>query len=129
MKNKKKILAVALCAAALAVLVLGAVAFARREDEKSIADAGVATLIQRVREHNLLVQVNGSYFLNPKTVRQAIWHLQNGEIQLIGSDCHNLTSRAPNLGAVWQQVKAHHAEDAFKLLRHNAAQLLSRRRM
>ncbi len=42
MKNKKKILAVALCAAALAVLVLGAVAFARREDEKSIADAGVA---------------------------------------------------------------------------------------
>lgn len=87
------------------------------------------TLIQRVREHNLLVQVNGSFFLNPKTVRQAIWHLQNGEIQLIGSDCHNLTSRAPNLGAVWQQVKAHHAEDAFKLLRHNAAQLLSRRRM
>ena len=85
------------------------------------------TLMDRVRERNMAVQVNAGYFLNPKTVRTAIRNLKGGNIQLIGSDCHNLDSRAPNLGLARKQAKACGAESEFKLLHQNAADLLRQR--
>ena len=83
-----------------------------------------ATLIDRVRARNMLVQVNASYFLNPKTTKSAIQNLKSGKIDLIGSDCHNLTSRAPNLGLAWKQAKSHGVETEFKKLHQNAVALL-----
>lgn len=85
------------------------------------------TLMDRVRERKMVIQVNGSYFLNPKTVKAAIHHLKKGDIQLIGSDCHNLDSRPPNLGLVWKQAKIYGVETEFKKLHQNAAKLLLRR--
>lgn len=82
------------------------------------------TLIERARSRNLAVQVNGSYFLIPKTRKAAIQHLKNGDIQLIGSDCHNLDTRAPNLGAVRRQLQALGLEKEFQKLHQNAATLL-----
>lgn len=89
---------------------------------------GDNTLMDRVRQRNMLVQVNAEYFLNPKTVKAAIRDLKHGNIQLIGSDCHNLHSRSPNLGLVWEQAKAFGAESEFKMLHQNAVNLLRRRR-
>lgn len=85
------------------------------------------TLMDRVRSRGLTVQVNGSYFLNPKTRKAAVRHLKNGDIQLLGSDCHNLDTRAPNLGEVWKQMRAMGLETEFKKLHQNAADLLLRR--
>ena len=85
------------------------------------------TLMDRVRSRGLTVQVNGSYFLNPKTRKAAVRHLKNGDIQLLGSDCHNLDTRAPNLGEVSRQMRAMGLETEFKKLHQNAADLLLRR--
>ena len=85
------------------------------------------TLMDRVRRRGLTVQVNGSYFLNPKTRKAAVRHLKNGDIQLLGSDCHNLDTRAPNLGEVSRQMRAMGLETEFKKLHQNAADLLLRR--
>ena len=85
------------------------------------------TLIDRVRERNMVVQVNAEYFLNPKTVKSAIRNLKKGNIQLIGSDCHNLESRPPNLGFAWKQAKVYGVEREFERLHQNAAALLLRR--
>lgn len=82
------------------------------------------TLIDRVLAREMLVQVNGSYFLNPKTVKTAIRNLKNGKIHLIGSDCHNLTSRAPNLGQVRRLMREYRAESEFSILERNAEGLL-----
>lgn len=82
-------------------------------------------LLDRVLERDLLVQVNGDYFLNPKTARAAVRNLKKGNIHLIGSDCHNLTSRCPNLGQVRAQIKAYRAESEFQILKQNAKNLLS----
>lgn len=87
-----------------------------------------ASLIDRVLERNLTVQVNGSWFLNPKTQKAAFADLKAGKIHLIGSDCHNLTSRPPNLGAVKKLVRSNYAENAFQQLQRNASQLLTNRR-
>lgn len=82
------------------------------------------TLIDRVRDRDLIVQVNANYFLNPKTAKSAIQNLKLGKIQLIGSDCHNLGSRSPNLGLARRQVKAYGAESEFNQLHQNAVDLL-----
>ena len=82
------------------------------------------TLIQRVRERDMIVQVNANYFLDPKTVKAAIQNLKLGNIQLIGSDCHDLVNRAPNLLAARRQAKAFGAESAFNRLHQNAVDLL-----
>lgn len=81
-------------------------------------------LIDRVLERNLLVQVNASWFIDPKTVRFAVRNLKQGKIHLIGSDCHNLLSRSPNLGQARQQAKAYGAEAEFEELRRNGLRLL-----
>ena len=81
-------------------------------------------LLNRVLERNLLVQVNASWFLDPKTVKSAVRNLKQGKIHLIGSDCHNLLSRRPNLGQARQQAKDYGAEAEFDKLRRNAVRLL-----
>lgn len=84
------------------------------------------SLMKRVQERDMLVQVNASYFLDPKTVKAAVRHLKNGDIQLIGSDCHNLDTRLPNLGMAWKQAKVFGVEVEFKKMRQNAIELFQR---
>lgn len=86
------------------------------------------SLIDRVLRRKMLVQVNGSYFLNPKTKKAAFGNLKAGKIHLIGSDCHNLESRPPNLPLVWKLAKENEAEAEFQKLHRNAAFLLMNRR-
>lgn len=86
------------------------------------------TLIDRVLQRKLVVQVNGTYFLNPKTQKAAFANLKAGKIQLIGSDCHNLDSRPQNLGSVKKLARANYVETELKKLRQNAEYLLMNRR-
>lgn len=81
-------------------------------------------LIDRVLERKMLVQVNAEYFINTKSQRKAFQNLKKGKIHLLGSDCHNLTSRAPNLSAARQTARLHHLSAEFNQLTQNAAQLL-----
>jgi protein-tyrosine phosphatase len=47
--------------------------------------------------NGLLMQVNATFFERFRTKRQALRMLGAGMIHMIGSDCHNLTSRPPRL--------------------------------
>lgn len=78
------------------------------------------TLIDRVRERDMLVQVNASYFLNSATVRDALRNLKLGKLDFIGSDCHNLSNRAPNLGAAQRVAAKHGLLEDFQQLSRNA---------
>lgn len=82
------------------------------------------SLLDRVRKRSLAVQVNGSYFLNTKTQEAAIRNLKAGKIQLIGSDCHNVVSRPPNLGFVRKLARSRNIETQLNRLHQNAADLL-----
>lgn len=86
------------------------------------------SLISRVRERNLLVQVNAGYFLNPATTRKAMKHLKQGKIQLVGSDCHNLTNRTQTLGQVRRLARDNGLAEEFDMLSKNAALLLKGKR-
>lgn len=61
-------------------------------------------LIDRVKDRRLLVQVNASFFIHNDTVDYSIELMNKGKIHFIGSDCHNTTSRAPNLGTAAESI-------------------------
>lgn len=86
------------------------------------------SLIERVLQRGLVVQVNSSYFLNPKTRKAAFANLKAGKVHLLGSDCHNLETRPPNLGQIRKLARENHAEPEFRKLHQNAAELLMNRK-
>lgn len=53
---------------------------------------------ERLERLPVMVQANASFFLEKSTRGMAYRMLKQGRIHLLGSDCHNLTDRAPNLG-------------------------------
>ena len=53
----------------------------------------------RLAELPVLVQANASFFLDRRTKPLALRLLREDRIQLLGSDCHNLDSRPPQLGS------------------------------
>ena len=59
---------------------------------------------ERLAELPVLVQANAQFFLDRSTSRLAMKMLRREQIHLLGSDCHNLTSRAPNLGNALEQI-------------------------
>ena len=53
---------------------------------------------RKLEELPVLVQANGAFFLDRGTASFALRLLKADRIHLLGSDCHNMTDRAPNLG-------------------------------
>lgn len=59
----------------------------------------------RLAEMPVLVQANGDFFLEKSTASMALKMLKADQIQLLGSDCHNLSSRKPNLDAAAERIR------------------------
>ncbi len=53
----------------------------------------------------VLVQANANFFLDHSTSSAAMRLLKEGHIHLLGSDCHNLTTRKPNLGPALERIE------------------------
>lgn len=56
------------------------------------------TLFGRVQDRKMLVQVNASFFLHRDTQDFALECLDAERFHFIGSDCHDLEGRCPNMG-------------------------------
>ncbi len=69
-----------------------------------------------LRDNGVLMQVNASFFGSWLSRRRAMSMLRKDRFQLIGSDCHNLTTRKPN----WDLVP----EEAIRTADQNAKSLL-----
>lgn len=52
---------------------------------------------ERLEQLPVLVQANAEFFLNKASSARALRMLKKGQIHLLGSDCHDLSHRAPNL--------------------------------
>ena len=61
---------------------------------------------RRLAQLPVLVQANAEFFLERSTASMALRMLKQGKIHLLGSDCHNLTSRKPNLGAAVNLIRS-----------------------
>lgn len=59
----------------------------------------------RLLESGIMMQVNASFFTSLASRRKAITLLQDGVVQFLGSDCHNLTTRPPVLGQAAEVIR------------------------
>lgn len=63
-------------------------------------------VFEQLTELGILVQVNASFFCSALTKRKALNMLLKGGINVIGSDCHNTTTRAPHIGEAFEIIKS-----------------------
>ncbi len=59
---------------------------------------------ERLFENGVLAQSNASFFKSFVTRRKAISLLKEGKIHFVGSDCHNLTDRPPEVGKAYDYI-------------------------
>lgn len=76
---------------------------------------------KRLESLPVLVQANASFFLQRATAGRACRMLKDGQIHVLGSDCHNLTSRVPNLGDAVSVIRKRLGEDAIEQILHHEA--------
>ena len=72
---------------------------------------------ERLAELPVLVQANADFFLNRSTALMALRMLKMDQIHLLGSDCHNMSSRKPNLGIALQEIRRRLGEDMLSRIR------------
>ena len=79
----------------------------------------------RIAESGILMQVNGSFFTTMASKRKAISLLQEGMVQFIGSDCHNLTDRSPQLGKAFEVIRKKLGDDFLNQIKEYGYSLLA----
>lgn len=70
--------------------------------------------LRQLSELPVLVQADAAFFLNGFTAGRAIKLLKADRIHLLGSDCHNLTDRKPNLGAAAERIRRKLGQNALE---------------
>lgn len=73
---------------------------------------------ERLQDLPVLVQANASFFLKASTRKMAMRMLKNDQIHLLGSDCHNLTDRRPNLGEAIAAIEKYAGQEALQQIRN-----------
>ena len=82
---------------------------------------------QRIADSPILIQCNAAFFLHLRTRRRALRLLKNGYIHLLGSDCHGIEHRAPDLGEAAQVIRKHLGGSALRDVDRLTLQLLDGR--
>lgn len=72
----------------------------------------------------VLVQASASFFLQRKTREMALRMLRKQQIHLLGSDCHDLTERPPNLHLAVELVRNRLGETSLEHLRYWESKVL-----
>lgn len=71
------------------------------------------------------LQANTSFFLDRRTGRMAMRMLEQEQIQLLGTDCHNLTKRPPNLQPVADKIRSKLGGMRLRRILANEKQILA----
>lgn len=72
---------------------------------------------RRLEELGLLVQANGNFFIRRETERMAMKLLKAGRIHLLGSDCHSIETRRPNVREAAESIERKLGRDALSRIR------------
>lgn len=65
-------------------------------------------LLDRLLEGGVAIQLNADAFLRFGTKRQALGMVSMGAVSFLGSDCHNMTTRMPNLSDAVSVIEKSH---------------------
>lgn len=79
---------------------------------------------QRLRALPVYVQANADVFLERRTAAMALRMLKDRTIHLLGSDCHNLTSRKPCLGQAAERIEKKLGREAMERFHSRSYEIL-----
>ncbi len=66
---------------------------------------GAKKFLPEIYDNNLIIQSNaGSFIGSAFSTRKVMKMLKDGRIDILGSDCHNMTSRKPNISAARKEI-------------------------
>ena len=89
--------------------------------------AHVDRYISRFRTHGIpkrlaqlpvIVQANAEFFLQKSTASMALRMLKQNKIHILGSDCHNLSSRRPELGEAVEVIRNRLGDEVLEDICH-----------
>ncbi len=80
--------------------------------------------IHKLKKLGCVIQMNASSIVQKKTRKRALSLVKNGFIEVIASDCHNLTKRPPELGAAYEILKLQFGRDYVQQLIRNGEVIL-----
>ena len=72
--------------------------YARCVDEKTF---------DKLLSNDILIQSNAEFFTDRKASKKALQMLEDGRIHILGSDCHNMGERKPDLGEAMEIITGH----------------------
>ena len=84
------------------------------------------SLLDRVSERKMLIQANAAFFLHRQSRAAALDSLRNGRIHFLGTDCHDLFDRPPNMGAALDVIGDAGAEKYFERFNARVMQALKK---
>ena len=79
----------------------------------------------RLLESEILMQSNADFFVDFRTKRKALRMLAQQCVHLIGSDCHNLTDRAPKIQQAYDRIANKFGEGFVNQMNDFASKLLA----
>lgn len=79
---------------------------------------------ERLEKMPVKVQANANFFLDKSTRALAFRMLRKGRIQLLGSDCHDMKDRAPNLGEALKVIKDKFGPGIISFINDNEQEIL-----
>ena len=92
--------------------------------DRYIRPMGVRRVLQRLSQLPVLIQANASFFQRIGMSWLALRMLKMGNIHLLGSDCHNLMTRKPNLNVALQRIYSKLGESAIQRINHYERKML-----
>lgn len=80
-----------------------------------------------LRENGVRMQLSCDYFKRWFDRRKALNLIQSGQVQMLGTDCHNLTDRAPDMDCAISAIRDRFGEDFLREMDSFGEALLSRK--
>lgn len=87
-------------------------------------DQDSSLLQELLQEPEVYIQSNAECFLSLLKRRKPLKMVKNGHIDFLGSDCHNLQNRRPNLAAGRAIIQAKLGQDYLRRIDQNSAKLV-----
>lgn len=81
-------------------------------------------VLRRLAQLPVLVQANGSFFLEKRRSSLAMRMLRADQIHLLGSDCHNMSTRKPELGHAIQWIRQKLGDEPIERIRQYESEVL-----
>lgn len=80
---------------------------------------------ERMQESGILMQANAGFFVSLASRRKALSLLKEGNIHLVGSDCHNTKSRPPQIGKAFEIIQKKLGEEYIHQMNEYGHSLLA----